>query len=121
MATQATSTRRASWDLDPAMAEAGPDDLVLAASGDDAEAGLRAAAGLIDARPAPAPARRRCGARSLRAVEADLAIVSVPGEYAALEAHKALGAGMDVLLFSDGVSVEDEVSLKQRAHAWGGW
>jgi FdrA protein len=52
-------------------------------------------------------------------VEADVAIVSVPGEYAALEAHKALGAGADVLLFSDGVSLDDEVALKTRAHSLG--
>ena len=43
----------------------------------------------------------------------------MPGEYAALEAHKALGAGMDVLLFSDGVPIEDEVALKRRAHDLG--
>ena len=43
----------------------------------------------------------------------------MPGEYAALEAHKALGAGMDVLLFSDGVSLEDEVALKRRARELG--
>jgi FdrA protein len=46
-------------------------------------------------------------------------VISVPGEYAALEAHKALGAGMDVLLFSDGVALEDEVALKRRAHDLG--
>ncbi len=47
--------------------------------------------------------------------ETNVAIVSVPGEYAALEAHKALSAGLHVLLFSDNVSVEDEVQLKNRA------
>jgi len=108
------------WDA--AMAGAGPDDLVLAASGEDPEAGLRAAAGLLDARP-DAGAGGGVGAahalRSLRTAEADLAIVSVPGDYAALEAHKALGAGMDVLLFSDNVGLEDEVALKRRAHALG--
>ena len=51
--------------------------------------------------------------------EGDVAVISVPGEYAALEAHKALGAGMDVLLFSDGVPLEDEVALKRRAHRLG--
>ena len=39
----------------------------------------------------------------------------MPGAYAALEAHKALTAGLDVLLFSDNVPVEDEVALKDRA------
>jgi FdrA protein len=106
------------WD--GAMEGAGPDDLILAASGGDPEAGLQAAVGLLDARPRAADGAAAARApRSLRAVHADLAIVSVPGEYAPLEAHKALGAGMDVLLFSDGVSVEDEVALKERARALG--
>ena len=47
--------------------------------------------------------------------ETNLAIVSVPGDYAALEAHKALSAGLHVLLFSDNVSLEDEIALKDRA------
>jgi FdrA protein len=46
---------------------------------------------------------------------ANLAIVSVPGDYAALEAHKAISAGMHVLLFSDNVPLEQEVELKERA------
>ena len=44
-----------------------------------------------------------------------MALVSVPGDYAALEAHKALTAGLHVLLFSDNVSVADEIELKDRA------
>src|SRR5206468_10203846 len=50
---------------------------------------------------------------------ANLAIVSVPGDYAALEAHKALSAGMHVLLFSDNVPLDQEVELKERAEAVG--
>ena len=50
---------------------------------------------------------------------ANLAIVSVPGDYAALEAHKALSAGMHVLLFSDNVPLEEEVELKERAEQTG--
>ena len=47
--------------------------------------------------------------------EANVAIVSVTGEYAALAAHHALTAGLHVLLFSDHVSVEEEIELKDRA------
>jgi FdrA protein len=47
--------------------------------------------------------------------DSNVAVVSVPGAYAALEAHEALTAGLDVLLFSDNVSVPDEVALKERA------
>ncbi|MGH9125298.1 MAG: protein FdrA [Acidimicrobiales bacterium] len=50
---------------------------------------------------------------------ANVAIVSVPGPYAALEAHKALTAGLHVLLFSDNVSLQEEVELKDRARALG--
>lgn len=46
---------------------------------------------------------------------ANVALVSVPGPYAALEAHKALSAGLHVLLFSDNVALDDEVELKRRA------
>jgi FdrA protein len=45
----------------------------------------------------------------------NIAVISVPGEYAALEAHKALGRGLDVLLFSDNVSRRDEIELKEHA------
>ncbi|MEO5696657.1 MAG: acyl-CoA synthetase FdrA [Burkholderiaceae bacterium] len=48
--------------------------------------------------------------------EANLAIISVPGEYAAREARKALEHGLHVLMFSDNVSVDDELQLKQIAH-----
>jgi succinyl-CoA synthetase alpha subunit len=51
--------------------------------------------------------------------EANLAIISVPGEYAAREARKALENDLHVLLFSDNMSVEDEIALKQAAHAKG--
>ena len=45
----------------------------------------------------------------------NVAVVSVPGDYAAVEAHKALSAGLHVLLFSDNVPVDQEVELKDRA------
>jgi FdrA protein len=50
---------------------------------------------------------------------ANVAIISVSGPYAALEAHKALTAGLDVLLFSDNVPLEDEIALKERARDLG--
>lgn len=47
--------------------------------------------------------------------DASLAVISVPGEYAAREARKALDAGLNVFLFSDNVSIDDELELKQIA------
>jgi succinyl-CoA synthetase alpha subunit len=46
---------------------------------------------------------------------ANLAVISVPGEYAAREAKKALDAGLNVFLFSDNVSIADELDLKHFA------
>lgn len=48
--------------------------------------------------------------------DANVAMISVPGEYAADEADKALDRGLHVFMFSDNVSVEDELRLKQKAH-----
>lgn len=45
----------------------------------------------------------------------NLALISVPGEYAAREARQALRNGLHVMLFSDNVSVEDEIALKNEA------
>jgi FdrA protein len=47
--------------------------------------------------------------------DANLAVISVPGEYAAREAKMALEAGLNVFLFSANVSIEDELELKQFA------
>ncbi|MCF8009476.1 MAG: acyl-CoA synthetase FdrA [Halanaerobiales bacterium] len=47
--------------------------------------------------------------------DSNLVIISVPGEYAAREARKALNRGLHVMLFSDNVSVEDEIALKELA------
>ena len=43
----------------------------------------------------------------------DLCQISLPGEYAAAEAKKALQMGMDLFIFSDNVSIEEELELKQ--------
>lgn len=49
--------------------------------------------------------------------QAGIAVISVPGMYAALEAQQALSAGLHVFLFSDNVSLEDECRLKRLAVA----
>ena len=50
---------------------------------------------------------------------ANLVLVSVPGPFAAREARRALRRGLNVLLFSDHVSVEEEVALKREARRRG--
>lgn len=54
-----------------------------------------------------------------RLPDANLALISIAGKYAAREATKALEAGLNVFLFSDNVSVEQEIALKQNAHEKG--
>ena len=51
--------------------------------------------------------------------EANLVIISVPGEFAKREAMTALNNDLHVLMFSDNVSVSDEIELKVFAHEKG--
>lgn len=47
--------------------------------------------------------------------EANLVLISLPGEHAAREARRSLALGRHVMLFSDNVSVEEEIELKTLA------
>ena len=59
-------------------------------------------------------------ARTLgRTQGAGLALISVPGEFAFIDAVDALENGMNVMIFSDNVTVEDEILLKDIAVARG--
>ncbi|MBO0440761.1 acyl-CoA synthetase FdrA [Candidatus Enterococcus ikei] len=51
--------------------------------------------------------------------EANLAVISVNGQYAAREARKSLNNDLHVMMFSDNVSVEEEIQLKALAHEKG--
>ncbi|MBK5240295.1 acyl-CoA synthetase FdrA [Clostridium sp.] len=44
---------------------------------------------------------------------ANMAIISLPGKYAAYEAKSALNNNLHVMLFSDNVTVEEEIELKK--------
>jgi FdrA protein len=105
---------------------AGANDLFVAASAGDDDAAEQALAvaeeRLFAARSSSAGGGKAEDRRPRTLEEAvdlqadtNVAVVSVPGDYAALEAHKALSAGLHVLLFSDNVTVDDEVELKDRA------
>src|SRR4051812_37161581 len=104
-------------------AQASPGDVVIAVEGGDggdvdaalAEAErMLSSAGGDGGAPAAAAAPRSLGAAAGELGGANVALVSVPGEYAGLEAHRALSRGLHVFLFSDHVSVADEVALKRR-------
>lgn len=49
------------------------------------------------------------------AADSNLVFISVPGEYAAIEAERALKQGKNVFIFSDNVAIEEEVHLKKIA------
>ncbi|MGX7265134.1 acyl-CoA synthetase FdrA [Enterococcus crotali] len=51
--------------------------------------------------------------------EANLAVISVNGQYAVREARKALNNDLHVMMFSDNVSVDEEIELKDLAHEKG--
>jgi FdrA protein len=101
--------------------DAGPGDLLIAVEADDgpAEEALAAAENALSATGDSGEAPERVAPRSLAAAvrelaEANVALISVPGEYATLEAQRALSANMHVFLFSDHVPVEAERELKRR-------
>ena len=100
-----------------------PNDLVIAVRGAAAGAALDAALALLAERPAGrADDVRRAGSLR-RALEleprANLALVSVPGEFAAAEARRALERGLNAMVFSDNVPIEEEVALKRLARERG--
>jgi succinyl-CoA synthetase alpha subunit len=105
--------------------EVRPNDLVVAVSGSDeacAEALARAdqllkesaAGGGTEGAGAPQPITSLQMAVSKDPAH-NFALVSVPGDYAAAEAMKALRLGMDVMVFSDNVTPEAELALKRYA------
>ena len=108
-------------------AGAKPSDILVAVSGTDeaCAAAVEAAVELLTARTVVSGAHHEePAASSLQmAVSQDpglnLALVSVPGAFAAAEAEKALRLGMNVMVFSDNVPVEQEVAVKRLADKLG--
>jgi FdrA protein len=126
MATPLNLELAASMGLTPDE-DASPEQLLIGIRADD-DAALAAATAAVDAAlaarertttSATAVPQRTIGAGLGEVDGGALAIVSVPGQYAVAEAADAIAAGHSVLVFSDGVPVEDEVALKQAAHRAG--
>jgi len=108
--------------LEDATRDAGSEDLVIAIELDDAsetDAALAHADGLLNNVKSAGNGGTEISPPSLRAAcasdtEANLALISVPGEFAVREAANALEAGLHVMIFSDNISLEDERALKLR-------
>jgi len=105
----------------PEVDDAAPGDLVIAVEAESdaaATAALAAAGAMLEERSQASSRLRR--PRTLEAARgarpgANLAVISVPGAYAALEARTALRHGLNVFLFSDNVPLAEEVELKRLA------
>jgi FdrA protein len=129
MATPANvETLRAEGVDDADVEDAGSNDffLVARASSDDIASKALAAgeSAVFSSGRADDGAGGAQAARSLREAlraqpESNVAVISVPGDYAALAAHQALSSDLHVLLFSDNVPIEKEVALKDHALARG--
>lgn len=109
--------------------DASPSDLMMAVAASSeaaADNALAVAESLLDA-PSSARAGQAAGEQQPRSIrqavalnpESSFALISVPGEFAAAEAGKAIRHGLNVMIFSDNVSVDEEVALKQEARDLG--
>jgi FdrA protein len=100
-----------------------PNDLIIAILAHDERSGaeaMRQADALLSETQVPAAGESLPRARGLGGglglmPQANLALISVPGEFAPHEARRALERGLHVLLFSDNVPLEDEAALKRLA------
>lgn len=114
-------------DANPgATIKAGPNDLVIAVMGADdvCNAALLLAEQQVTSKP-DEESDNGVNTSDLISIEmalekepdANLALISVPGDYAAAEAIKALNLGMNVMMFSDNVSITQEKAIKMLARA----
>jgi FdrA protein len=102
-------------------------DLVIAIKGEDdaaAQAALKEARSQLDAPKAAAQETAGWTARTLRSAakslpEANLALISVPGDFAVAEVRNAIASGLHAMIFSDNVAVVHERALKEEAAARG--
>lgn len=105
------------------LAHAGPNDLVVAIAGED-EGKVRAALAKVEellsgGREVSPEAPKTLAQAVAFLPNANIAVISLPGQYAGQEAKKALELGLNVFLFSSNVPLELEISLKNLARQKG--
>src|SRR2546427_6340999 len=124
MGTPAGRSMLAEAGMWPAEApESGPSDLLVSVRASTETVATRALASVDELLSASRDAEqaradilpRTTASAARRSTTTNVALIAVPGAYAAVDAHQALSAGLHVFLFSDGVSLDDEVALKRRA------
>ncbi len=101
---------------------AGANDLIIALEGEDQkilQEAIETAKEMLSKKSSSGDGEMYRPASLRAAIEhdpdANIVIVSVPGEYAAREVRKALQNDLHVMLFSDNVALEDEIALKKLA------
>ncbi|MBM3181647.1 MAG: acyl-CoA synthetase FdrA [Chloroflexi bacterium] len=129
MATQANRDLLAANNLLPDSIAANPDDLLIVVKA-NADSSATDAIGKVDELLTRRKSSNSLNSqedfrpRSLSAAvkqlpEANWVLISVPGRYAAGVAREALELGKHVFLYSDNVSLEDEIALKKAAREKG--
>lgn len=126
MATPANKDLLATNNLLPENVSANPDDLLIVVKAQDA-ASADDAIGKVDellAKRKSSSVSQDFRPRSLSAAvkqlpQANWVLISVPGRYAAGVAREALELNKHVFLYSDNVSLEDEMALKKTAREKG--
>lgn len=106
---------------------AGGGDLVIAiraTNADVAEAALKDAETQLDAPATRGGDGETWAPKTIRSAVtampgANLALISVPGDFAIAEARKAIRRGLNAMIFSDNVAIADEAELKREAAALG--
>jgi FdrA protein len=126
MATQANRDLLAANNLLPDSISANPDDLLIVVKAKTESAATEAIEKVDEllARKKSFVVSQDFRPRSLSAAvrqlpEANFVLISVPGRYAAEVAREALELGKHVFLYSDNVSLDDEITLKRTAREKG--
>lgn len=107
------------------MEKAGPNDLIIVVDAESEDAAQKAISEAEQILEAEAEAEvKEVTYKTLKAAienipDANLVLISTPGEFAAREAMRALRAGKHVMVFSSDVPIEEEVRLKKYAQERG--
>jgi len=122
MATPANRELLLANSLLPDEVNANPDDMLIIVKADTEKSALNAidkVDELLTRRRSTAVSEefrpRSMSAAAKQLPDANWVLVSVPGRYAAGVTREALDLGKHVFLYSDNVSLEDEISLKETA------
>ena len=110
--------------------DAGPNEVLVAIEAEDDDAlaaALEAAEAELRKEPESLARAREAAIEPPRSQEmaldslvaANLALIATPGPFAAAEASKALRLGLNAMVFSDNVAIDDEIELKMFAEQAG--